>query len=284
MKKIVLVAETGSDIPPETAAKYDIRLAPMHVSFDGESRDDGGFPPEEIYAWYKHTGRLPTTTGCSPEDFARVFDEIHTCRPDAHILYLAYSAATTVSFQSALLAAEGRDYVTALDTRQVTVGQGAIVEQTARVLQANPALEPEPAAAIARNLIGWAEFVFFPNDLDYLRAGGRVSNVAYLGSRLLHLHPAIELQNGKLVAAKKYRGRLEGLAPRLLDEYMQKWDLQTDRLWLVYTAGLDLKVRAAVNEAARARGFRQLTWVQANGVITTHGGPGAFGFAGFRKK
>lgn len=34
MNPIILVAETGSDITPELAAKYHIRLVPMHVSFD----------------------------------------------------------------------------------------------------------------------------------------------------------------------------------------------------------------------------------------------------------
>ena len=37
-------------------------------------------------------------------------------------------------------------------------------------------------------------------------------------------------------------------------------------------------------KAAKDCGFNELIWVQANGVITTHGGPSAFGIAGFSKK
>ena len=41
-----------------------------------------------------------------------MFDEIHEKYPDVHILYLAYSAVTTCSFQSAMIMAEGKDYIT----------------------------------------------------------------------------------------------------------------------------------------------------------------------------
>ena len=37
MKQIVLVAETGSDINPVLAAEYNIKIVPMHVSFDHET-------------------------------------------------------------------------------------------------------------------------------------------------------------------------------------------------------------------------------------------------------
>ena len=48
MEKIILLAETGSDIPAETARQYGIYIVPMHVSFGGETLDDGTFSSEEI--------------------------------------------------------------------------------------------------------------------------------------------------------------------------------------------------------------------------------------------
>ena len=46
-QKIVLVAETGSDITPELAEEYGIFLVPMHVSMGDQTLDDGAFPPED---------------------------------------------------------------------------------------------------------------------------------------------------------------------------------------------------------------------------------------------
>ena len=50
MKKIILVAETGSDISKELAAEYGIYIVPMHVNFDDEIIKD--LLPEWFYDKY----------------------------------------------------------------------------------------------------------------------------------------------------------------------------------------------------------------------------------------
>lgn len=280
MKTIVLVAETGSDLPLELAEKFDVQIVPMHVSFDGTSVDDGSFPPEQILDYYNQTGKLPTTSGSTPGDFERIFDQIHEKWPEAQILYLAYSAVTTCSYQSGIIAAEGRDYVTAIDTMQVSVGQAAVVVAVAELLASQPELTIAQAAEAAKELISRAKMCFLPDNLEFLRAGGRVSNAAFLGSRILSLHPCIEILDGKLVATKKYRGKMTKVAAQLIQEYAVSCQLDRSRLWLVYTVGLSDDVRKNAEKAAKDCGFSEIYWVKAGGVITTHGGPGAFGLAG----
>ena len=34
---------------------------------------------------------------------------------------------------------------------------------------------------------------------------------------------------------------------------------------------------------AKEKGYQDVTWIQTGGVITSHGGPGAFGIAGIEK-
>jgi len=80
--KIVLVAETGSDIPPELAQEYGIHLVPMHVSMGDITLDDGSFPPEDVCAYYDRTGKVPQTSASAPSDFETVFDEIHRLWPE----------------------------------------------------------------------------------------------------------------------------------------------------------------------------------------------------------
>ncbi len=285
MKKIILVAETGSDITAELAKRYNIEMIPMHVSFDTETLDDGTFPAEKIVEYYKTTGKLPKTSGSTPGDFEEKFNEIHAKYPDSHILYLAYSAITTCSYQSAIIASEDRDYITALDTKQVSVGQANIVCKMAEIINANPDMELEEAVSIAKELIERANMCFTPDNLEFLRAGGRVSNVAFLGASILGLHPCIELLGGKLMATKKFRGKMKKVAAQLIQEYSEKYKLdRNETLWIIYTVGLSDEVKTVIKETAAECGFQKLEWVQAHGVITTHGGPAAFGIAGFSEK
>jgi fatty acid-binding protein DegV len=154
----------------------------------------------------------------------------------------------------------------------------------AEALRENPDMTVEEAVEAAKDLSERTRMCFLPDNLEFLRAGGRVSNVACLGSRILSLHPCIELLDGRLMATKKYRGKMEKVAAELIEEYTAKHDLERDCLWMVYTIGLNDAVRRSAEETAEKCGFKKVRWIQAGGVITTHGGPAAFGIAGRAKK
>ena len=83
-KKILITAETGSDISREMAQELGIQLIPMHVSLGSETLDDGTFPPEDVCAYYDKTGKCPTTSGSTPYEFERFtigcLQRIPTCR------------------------------------------------------------------------------------------------------------------------------------------------------------------------------------------------------------
>ena len=281
MKKIILMAETGSDITPELAKEYGIYIVPMHVTFGDQTLDDGSFSPEKIRDFYKETGKLPKTSGSVPEDFTPIYDEIHEKYPDAQILYLAYSAVTTCSYQSGVIAGEGRNYVHFVDTKQVSVGQANVVIEMAKILRENPDMTIEEAVEKANDLVEHAKMCFMPDNLEFLRAGGRVSNVAYLGSRILNIHPTIEILEGKLMATKKYRGKMTKVSAQMIKDYAEHYNLKKDCLWIVHTIGLSDEVRKSIEAAVSECGFKESIWIQAAGVITTHGGPAAFGLAGF---
>ncbi len=279
-KQIVLVAETGSDITPALAEEYGIYLVPMHVSMGDQTLDDGAFPPEDVCAYYDRTGTVPKTSASVPGDFERIFDEIHSRWPEKKILHLAYSAVTTCSYQSAVMASEGRDYVTSVDTKHVSVGQASVVLEVARFLREHPDCSVEEAAATAKSIAERTQMCFIPKNLDYLRAGGRVSNVVALTGNLLQLHPCIEILDGQLVAKKKYRGALDKLTPKLIRDFVEKHDLDREHLYFIWSPGLQDEVRRIAEETAAACGFRKVTWMKTGCVITCHGGPGCIGIVG----
>ncbi len=283
MSKIILMAESGSDITPELAKENGIVIVPMHVSFGGETRDDGAFPTTEMFDFYKKHRELPRTSGCTPHDFEATFERLDRELPGASILYLAYSASTTCSMQSALIAGEGRENFVAIDTKSVAAGQAAVVLTTARYLREHPEATLDETADYVRGLIAKIRMGFIPGDLDYLRAGGRVSNAAYLGAKILGLHPLIEIQDGKLLSTKKYRGSMDRVVRQMAKEFPAAQTLETDALWLIYGAGLSEKVMREVEDILREQGYAAIRWVETGCVIAAHSGPGSFGIVGFAK-
>lgn len=284
---ILLLAETGSDVTPELANKLGVRLVPMHVSMDSETLDDGAFPPEDVCAYYDRTGKVPTTSGSTPFDFETVYEEIFAADPNAQVLYLAYSAVTTCSYHSSELAIADKPYqdrVRLVDTKHVSVGQAAVVIAVSEWLDAHPEATLDEAADAAEAIAKQTQMCFVPKNLDYLRAGGRVSNAVAMVGNLLHLHPCIDIIGGKLIAGKKYRGSITKLAPTLLRDFSEKHNLQKDRLYFIQTPYMEKGIRTVLNAEASAMGFREITWFKTGCVITCHGGPGAFGIVGVSGK
>ena len=281
MSRILLVAESGCGLTPELAKENGVTIVPMHVTFGGETLDDGAFPVSRMFEHYQTTSDLPRTSGCTPHDFEVVFERLLAEHPDAQIFHLAYSACTTCSMHSAVLAAEGNGRILSMDTKSVTAGQGAIVLRVAAFLREHPEATLEEASDCARRAIETVRMAFFPGDLDYLRAGGRVSNAAYLGAKILGLHPLIEIDDGKLISTKKYRGSMARVVKKLAGEYALQQGLDRKEIYLIYGQGLDEALRGEVEEIMRGQGFEQIRWVETGCVIAAHSGPGAFGIAGF---
>lgn len=283
MNNIILVAETGSDITKDIAKEMGIFLVPMHVTMGDNTYDDGTFPVEKICEYYNNTNKIPKTSGSSPQDFEKVFDDIHRLYPDKQILHLAYSAVTTCSYQSALIAAEHRDYVTSFDTKNVSVGQAAVVIQTAKYLKENPDVTMEELLKEVSRISDNTKMCFVPAELEYLRAGGRVSNAVFIGGKILRIHPSIEIENGYLVAKKKYRGKMESIIPKLIEEYSNDKNLDKKEVYLLWSIGLSEAIRKLAEDKVKEMGFEKVTWMQTGCVITTHGGLGSFGIVGLSK-
>lgn len=281
MNKYIIVAETGSDIPKDMAEEYGIYLVPMHVTFGDEVKDDGAFPTQEVCEYYNKTGKVPKTSGCNPEDFTKIFGEIREKYPDCYIVYLAYSAVTTCSYQSAQIAAEEDEKILCYDTKHVAIGQCAVVIRFARELKENPEWTPQQVLEAADRISKSVRMCFIPSNLDYLRAGGRVSNATALCGNILGIHPKIELLDGYLKATKKYRGKMNKVVLKLLNDYVSEEKLDRKEIWLGNSPGFSEELKAEVIEEAKKLGFEKIHWTKTGGVITSHGGSNAFCMAGY---
>ena len=280
-RKIFIVTETGGDLFHSDAERYSISIVPMHVQLGDESRDDGKFPVTDVFDHYAKTKQLPKTSATNPHEYRSAFDEILAGNPDALIIHLAYSAITTASYHNALLASDGAKNIVHIDTKQVAGGQRAVVLKVAQFIEENPQASAEEIKAFTEKIVERARFVFFPGNLEYLKAGGRVSNAAYLLASFLGLKPLIEMLDGKLVGTKKYRGSDRKIYKQLVNDYLSANKLEKDSFFMVYSEGLDDGLKKELEEEAAKYGYKNFIWVPTGCVISTHSGPGAFGLGGF---
>ena len=134
---------------------------------------------------------------------------------------------------------------------------------------------------LIRGLIRRERVSFLPDTLEYLRAGGRVSNAAYLGTSLLRLKVLINMVDGRLVASKKYRGDMEKVSFQYLEDFVKNLGTNRDAIILFYAEGFSLSLLERLKDRCRQMGFEQVLSTDIGCVISCHGGPGVMGLAAF---
>ncbi|SEN41711.1 EDD domain protein, DegV family [Paenisporosarcina quisquiliarum] len=280
MKRIIFSTESGADLPKDLVEKYQIQVVPMHVIMDGKDYLDGELSVEEVFDYHSRTKKIPSTTATNVHEYHELFTKIRIDFPDSIIIHIGYTSKASASFQSALIAAEGFEDLFFIDALNVTGGLAAIVMYAATLLEEEPSISHVHLIEKIESVVHKTRLAFLPGSLDFLRAGGRVSNVAYIGGLLLKIKPCIELIEGKLVSTRKYRGSMNIVAEKLMRDYLNQYDIDRKQLYLIYSIGLDESIKSRMNEIANETGFEKVTWMQAGAMISTHAGPGGFGIAG----
>lgn len=280
MRKIILSTESGADLPEELVEKHQIQVVPMHVIMDSKDYLDGQLSVEEVFDYYSRTKKIPSTTATNVYEYHELFTKIRVNFPDSIIIHIGYTSKASASFQSALIAAEDFEDLFLIDTLNVTGGLASIVMYAVTMLEEEPSISHVHLIEKIESVVPKTKLAFIPGSLDFLRAGGRVSNVAYIGGSLLKVKPCIELKEGKLVSTKKYRGNMSKVAEKLMRDYLNQYDIDRKQLYLIYSIGLDESIKRRMDEITKETGFENVTWMQAGAMISTHAGPGGFGIAG----
>lgn len=280
MRRIILSTESGADLPEDLAVKHDVQVVPMHVIMDGQDYLDGSLPVNDIYDYYERTKKIPSTTSTNSHEYHGFFTKIKADFPDCIIIHIGYTSKASSSFHNATITAEDFEGLYLIDALNVTGGLTAIVMYAATLLEKDPTVDPVSFVEKIESIIPKSRLAFVPGSLEFLKAGGRVSNVAYLGGILLKIKPRIELIDGKLVSTKKYRGKMSVVTEKLIRDYFNQYDIDREQLYFQYSLGLDEGIKLRMDEIAKKNGFRNVKWMQAGAMISTHAGPGGFGIAG----
>ena len=114
--------------------------------------------------------------------------------------------------------------------------------------------------------------------LTYLHRGGRCSSVAALAGGVLKLHPKIVVENGKMNATKKYRGKIESVilsyAKDMEEEYR---NAKTDRVFITHSGCDEEIIKSVYSYLEELNIFDEIIVTRAGSVISSHCGYGTLG-------
>ncbi|MBR5310905.1 MAG: DegV family protein [Oscillospiraceae bacterium] len=282
MRPIKIISDSTADLPRELIEKYDIQVLPLSVSLGENSYKDGlEISAQDIFKFYDETKTLPKTSAVSVLEYTEAFS--HWVEKGYDVIHFTISSTMSACYQNACIAAVELGHVWSIDSANLSSGIGLLVIKAAEL-----AAKGESAEVIAREISEAKTKVdssFILNQLEFLHKGGRCSGVAALGANLLKLKPCIEVKDGKMGVAKKYRGAYEKCTLDYIHDRLDDNDnVDTKRIFITYS-GLDEKLIKEIHkEVKKCKKFDEIIVNEAGSTITGHCGPGTFGILYFRKE
>lgn len=281
--RIKITSDSTCDLSPALLEKYDITLAPLVVNMGGKSYRDGvDIHPADIFRHTDATGELCSTAAVNVADYQELWKGILATGKYDAIIHITISADFSCCYQNACIAAEEFPNVYVVDSRNLSSGHGHVVVEAGK--RRND-MEPEALCAFLNDLTGRVEASFVMDRLDYMVKGGRCSAVAMLGANMLQLKPCIEVADGKMRVAKKYRGSFQKCIAAYVRERLEgRTDIVCERIFITHPACSAGDVALAEQEIRKWADFEEIIETRAGCTVSCHCGPATLGVLFIRSK
>lgn len=274
--KVKISSDSVCDLSPELKAKYALDIRPLYVVMDGkECRDGVDIVPEDIYNHVAAGGGLCSTAAVSVADYIEFFGkQLESCD---QIVHFCISASMSACYQNACIAAQEFENVYPIDSENLSTGIGLQVLEAIEMAEKGMSGAEIAEAINARREKVEASFVV--DSITYLHKGGRCSSVAALGANLLSLKPCIEVTNGAMGVAKKYRGKIDKcLLQYVRDRLEGRGDIDWKRVFITNSGGFtDAELQAVEDEVKKYGHFEEILHTRAGCTVSNHCGPKTLG-------
>jgi len=280
---IKIITDSTCDLPEELLQKYNIRVVPLSIMMDDQFYKDGvEIKPKDMFQYVDSGKGVCKTSAVNVGEYLEVYEQE---RPKCEaIIHFTISADMSSCYQNARIAAQEFDNIYLIDSRNLSAGIGHLVLDAAEMVEQGR--QAEEIYAELNRRIPLLDTSFVIDTLTYLHKGGRCSAVAALVSSVLKIKPSIVVSDGKMTVGKKYRGNLESVVRKHLEDKMSNIEnIDKRRAIVTYTTTpqnrhiVDMVKALLKDEYA----FESVLEAEAGGTISCHCGPNALGLKFYRK-
>ena len=268
-----IITDSASDIRPD---EYEnVIVLPMTISFDGVEYKDGiDIDQTQFFEKLIECENLPKTSQVNPADFEAAYEKIKKDGDEAIVITMSSQLSGTN--QSANIAAQDySDVISVIDSETVTIGEHILVKKMCTMIEQG--LTRSQIVAEIEVLKKKIRLIALLDTLEYLRRGGRVSNIAGFVGEALAIKPVIAIADGVVKVLGKARGSKNG--NNLLNKQIEACNgIDYDSPIFVAYSGLSdslLNKYLEDNKDLWENKAQDLTKCCIGGTIGTHAGPGA---------
>ena len=271
--KTVISVQTAADLSKELINEYNLKVVPFNVLLGDDSFLDGEINADDIISFVDRTKILPKTSAINEFTYTEHFEEL--LKEYDAVIHISLSSKLSCAYENAVRAAEKLNNVYVIDSHSLSTGIGLLAiyaaELNAKGLEAKEIYEK----CLAR--VPSVQASFELKRVDYLYKGGRCSVLSFLGANIFNIHPQIIVQDGKMIAGKKYRGNFRRVVENYCRDVLEQFNTpDLSHAFVTYTTAEPEIVALAANFLKEA-GFKNIHITRAGGTITSHCGENCLG-------
>ena len=271
---IRIVTDSTCDLPEHVVSQHKIIIIPLHINQGEQTFLDGvELTREEFYRRLPGYKPSPTTAAPSPEHLRQKYEQLADEGAQS-ILSIHISESLSATINSARMAAEQftRVPVTVLDSTQLSLGLGFIVEKAAQMAELGHKVEEiiESLHELMKRTYVFASL----KTLEYLRRSGRMHFALARLGEILQIKPLLHMNQGKPTA---HRARTQSRAAERLMDWLHEY-APYEKLAVVH-AGVQAEAEAMRERVKEFLPNGEIPIVQITPVLGSHLGIGALGFA-----
>lgn len=277
--KIRIITDSAS----EMVSGEHLTVLPLTITFGTTEYADGvTLSHQKFYEKLIESDELPTTSQVTPFAFTEALKEAQANGEYAIIITLSSKLSGT--YNSALIAAKDfPNMVHIIDSANVCIGEKILVEYALNLL--NNGADAQEIIARTESKVSQICVIGLLDTLEYLRKGGRISNLSGTIGEILAIKPVITISDGVVAILGKARGSRKG--NNLLTEQIAKnGGIDFSLPFALGYSGLDDSVlqKYIADQAQLWQGYTTTLPIdQIGATIGTHVGPGAIAVAFFHK-
>lgn len=275
---IKIISDSTCDLPEEIIQKYGVVILPLHIHLGEREYKDGlNISPEEIFEWCKDNGTTPKTSAIALDDTINIFRQY--AEEGYELICFTISEYMSTSGNVMRIAADElgiASKVHVINSQNLCAGIGLLIVEAAEMIKMGKA---------TREIVDEIQFLkskvrssFIVDSLTYLYMGGRCSSIEAMAGSMLKIHPKIVVEDGKMHAGKKYRGKLSSaIMSYMYDMEEELREANRDRIYIAWAGCDDAYVKMVREYVEELNVFDEITVTKAGGVISSHCGPGTLG-------
>ena len=275
---IKIMTDSTSYIDRDLRESLNIEMIPLLISFPDESIKETEIDNKDFYEKMEQKG-IPVSSQPSLGEMYQAMVRIVNNGDSLVCIFLSSEMSGTYNSACKVREAVIEEYKDAkihiIDSRSNSMQLGFAAITAARAAKEGKSIDE--VIRIAEENIKRGRFLFIPDNLEYLKKGGRIGGAAALFGKMLKIIPVLTVKDGKTAVFEKVRTKVKAVKTMVDKVFKDNLEYKIKEI-IVHHINCYDHAKELVDKLKEKLDM-EISIIDIGPIIGMHVGPGAIGVA-----